>query len=170
MGDVNGGFPGISVPQFEMSHRPDMINDTLIPSTEYYSFIDTWSVLKTGPLVIALISILQNVAISKAFGAGQAVDATQEMLALGTSSVIGGFFSAIPISASFSRSAVNEASGVRSQMGGLYTGILVLLSLNFLTSSFFWIPKASLAAVIIAAVIFMIDYESVVPMWRISSE
>lgn len=171
VGPVNGGFPPVSLPQFQLTHRPsDYANETLSDSQTHYSFVETWSILKTGPLIIALISVLQNVAISKAFGAGQAVDATQEMLALGTSNVIGGFFSAIPISASFSRSAVNEASGVRSQLGGLYTGILVLLSLNFLTSSFYWIPKASLAAVIISAVIFMIDYESIVPMWRISSK
>ncbi|ODM99088.1 Sodium-independent sulfate anion transporter [Orchesella cincta] len=167
-GKVRGGFPTISPPQFELPYRPTMINETLIDSEEHYSFWDTWSVLKTGPLVIALISILQNVAISKAFGAGQTVDATQEMLALGTASVTGGFFSAIPISASFSRSAVNDASGVRSPLGGVYTGIIVILALSFLTPSFYWIPKASLSAVIIAAVIFMIDYEAVIPMWKIS--
>ncbi len=157
-------------PQFEMPYRPILQNDTLFYPSDHYSFSETWSILKTGPLVVALISILQNVAISKAFGSGQAVDATQEMFALGTSSIIGGFLSAIPISASFSRSAVNEASGVNSQLGGLFTGILVILSLNFLTSSFYWIPKASLAAVIIAAVVIMIDYEKLVPMWKISSE
>jgi len=48
--------------------------------------------------------------------------------------------------------------------------ILVLLSLGFLTPSFYYIPKASLAAVIICAVMFMVEYESVLPMWRISSK
>lgn len=46
----------------------------------------------------------------------------QEMIALGVSSVLGGCCSAMPISASFSRSAVNDASGVRTQMGGLFAG------------------------------------------------
>ncbi|CAG7687310.1 unnamed protein product, partial [Allacma fusca] len=59
---------------------------------------------------------------------------------------------AIPSCGSFSRSAVNDASGVRTPMGGLFTGTLVLLSLAFLTPSFYYIPKASLAAVIISAV------------------
>lgn len=44
------------------------------------------------------------------------------MIALGVSSVLGGCCSAMPISASFSRSAVNDASGVRTQMGGLFAG------------------------------------------------
>lgn len=170
VGPVEGGFPSVSAPEFLLSHRPTNDNGTLIPSDEKYSFADTWSILKAGPVVIALLSTLQNVAISKAFGAGQAVDATQEMLALGVGSVAGSFFSAIPISSAFSRSAVCDASGVRSQLAGSFTGILVILALNFLTSSFYWIPKASLAAVVIAAVIIMIDYERVLPMWRISSK
>jgi len=62
------------------------------------------------------------VAIAKAFGSGQSIDATQEMFALGISHVVSSFFSAIPTSGSFTRSAVNEASGVQSQLGGLFTG------------------------------------------------
>jgi len=49
-------------------------------------------------------------------------------------------------------------------------GILVLLALGFLTPSFYYIPKASLAAVIISAVIFMIDFGSIIPMWTINSK
>ncbi|KOB75789.1 putative sulfate transporter [Operophtera brumata] len=55
--------------------------------------------------------------------------------------------------------AVNHASGVATQFGGLYTGVLVLLALSLLTPYFYFIPKASLAAVVICAVIFMIEYE-----------
>ena len=50
----------------------------------------------------------------------------------------------------------------------LLTGVLILLSLGILTPYFYFIPKASLAAVIICAVIFMIEYEVVKPMWRSS--
>lgn len=49
-------------------------------ASEQLSFLESWSLISTGPLVIALISILQNVAISKAFGSGQKVDATQVMI------------------------------------------------------------------------------------------
>lgn len=72
----------------------------------------------------------------------------------------------MPITGSFSRSAVNHASGVRTPLGGVYTGIIILLALSTLTPYFYYIPKASLAAVIICAVIFMIEYEVVKPMWK----
>jgi len=113
-GEVRGGFPPVGPPEFLLP-----ANST---TTEILSFSETWSLIGAGPLIIALISVLQNVAISKAFGSGQSVDATQEMLALGLASTVGSFFSSIPISGSFSRSAVNEASGVQSPMGGLFTG------------------------------------------------
>ena len=50
----------------------------------------------------------------------------------------------------------------------VFPGILVLLSLGFLTPSFYYIPKASLAAVIISAVMSMIEVQTLLPMWRIS--
>jgi hypothetical protein len=50
----------------------------------------------------------------------------------------------------------------------LFTGVLILLALGLLTPYFYFIPKASLAAVIICAVIFMIEYEVVKPMWKSS--
>ncbi|PSN39859.1 Sodium-independent sulfate anion transporter [Blattella germanica] len=108
-------------------------------------------------LTVPVIGVLGNVAIAKAFSSGDSVDATQELLTLGICNLLGSFASSFPVTGSFSRSAVNHASGV-----------LILLSLGLLTPYFYFIPKASLAAVIICAVIFMIEYEVVKPMWRSS--
>lgn len=119
-GPVLGGFPPIAIPSFALP-----VNST--SSTERHTVIQSFSLLGAGPVIVALISVLQNVAISKAFSCGQRIDATQEMLALGASNVVGSFFGAIPISGSFSRSAVNEASGVQSPMGGLWTGEWVMI-------------------------------------------
>ncbi|OXA50007.1 Sodium-independent sulfate anion transporter [Folsomia candida] len=85
VGNVQGGFPSVSLPPFllpsresEAGYGPDATNETILEGAdERLSFLDSWSLISTGPLVIALISILQNVAISKAFGSGQKVDATQ---------------------------------------------------------------------------------------------
>ncbi|CAL8137914.1 unnamed protein product [Orchesella dallaii] len=163
-GTVKGGFPTVDFPSFGLPINSTGSDD----DSQRLTYWETWSVIGAGPLIVALISVLQNVAISKAFGSGQTIDATQEMFALGTASILGSFFSSIPISGSFSRSAVNEASGVRSPMGGLFTGVLVLFSLVFLADSFYYIPKSSLAAVIIAAVMFMIEYEALPVMWRVN--
>lgn len=78
-------FRTVSLPPFllpsresEAGYGPDATNETILEGAdERLSFLDSWSLISTGPLVIALISILQNVAISKAFGSGQKVDATQ---------------------------------------------------------------------------------------------
>lgn len=99
-------------------------------------------------------------------GKGKTVYATQEMLALGLCNLIGAFVQSMPVTGSFTRTAVNNASGVRTTLGGIVTGCLVLLSLGFLTDSFRFIPKTTLAAVIICAMIFMVDKEDIKEIWR----
>lgn len=69
-----------------------------------------------------LVAVIEAVAIAKSVAKGQRVDASQEMLAIGTSNLLGSFVSSIPVSGSFSRTAVNAASGVRSPVGGIFTG------------------------------------------------
>lgn len=120
---------------------------------------------------------------------GKSVDATQELLAIGASNIVNSFAQGFPgtgslwvltaskptrkmtnacfsLSNNRSRGAVNNASGVRTPMGSLYTGVLVILALLFMTPLFFYIPKAALASIIIAAVIFMVEVRVIMPMWR----
>ncbi|XP_043203128.1 sodium-independent sulfate anion transporter-like isoform X2 [Amphibalanus amphitrite] len=130
------------------------------------SFSDMTSALGAGLGIIPLLAVIENVAIAKAFAEGQRIDATQEMIALGICNLVGSFFSSMPVTGSFSRTAVNNSSGVRTPLGGIFTGLLVMLALQFLTPYFVFIPKATLSAVIICAVIYMIEIEIVRPMWR----
>nr|CAI5846377.1 unnamed protein product [Callosobruchus analis] len=97
---------------------------------------------------------------------GKMVDATQEFIAIGVCNICNSFVQAFPSTGSLSRSAVNNSSGVRTPLGGLYTSLLVILALLFFTPYFFFIPKAALGALIIAAVIFMVEVKVVKPMWR----
>lgn len=76
----------------------------------------------------------------------------------------------MPTTGSFTRTAVNNTSGVRTTLGGLITGSMVLLALGLLTQTFYYIPKAVLAAVIISAMIFMIEFEVAVTIWRTKRE
>lgn len=101
---------------------------------------------------------------------GKAVDATQEMLALGVCNIANSMVQAFSGSGSLSRSAVSNSSGVRTPLNGLYTGLLVVLALLFFTPYFAFIPKAALAAVIVAAVVFMVEVNVVAPIWRSKSE
>ncbi|XP_046603494.1 sodium-independent sulfate anion transporter isoform X1 [Neodiprion virginianus] len=155
-GYIPGGMPTAQLPPFSFT-KDD--NTTV-------SFFEMCSNLGSGILVVPLISLMENIAICKAFANGKTVDATQELIAIGVSNIGNSFVQAFPSTGSLSRSAVNNASGVRTPMGGLYTGLLVILALLFLTPYFNYIPKASLAAIIIAAVIFMVEVKVVRPMWR----
>ncbi|OWR55546.1 putative sulfate transporter [Danaus plexippus plexippus] len=154
-GTVKEGLPLWSMPPFATSYGGTNV-----------TFIDMCSDLGSSIILVPIIGVLGNVAIAKAFASGESVDATQELITLSLSNILGSFVSAMPITGSFSRSAVNHASGVCTQFGSVYTGILVLLALSLLTPYFYFIPKASLAAVVICAVVFMIEYEVVKPMWR----
>merc|ERR1711988_1084110 len=116
-------------------------------------------------IIIPIIAILESIAIAKAFSGGKTVDASQEMVALGVCNLLGSFVQSMPTTGSFSRTAVNSSSGVKTPMGGIYTGALVILCLAFLMPYCAFIPKASLSAVIMTAVIFSVEYEVVLPIW-----
>ncbi|XP_034940502.1 sodium-independent sulfate anion transporter-like isoform X2 [Chelonus insularis] len=154
-GHVKEGLPNFQLPPFNTK----LGNQT-------YDFIDMVSVMGSGCLVVPLLSLLESIALAKVFSDGKSIDATQEMLALGICNVVSSFVSSMPVSGGLSRGAVNNSSGVKTTLGGVYTGILVILSLQFLTPYLYYIPKTVLAAVIIAAVIFMVEFHVVKPMWR----
>ncbi|GAB1860455.1 Sodium-independent sulfate anion transporter [Camponotus japonicus] len=154
-GHVKQGLPEFRLPPFEAQ-----------VGNETYTFIDMVSSLGTGCLIVPMLSLLETISIAKVFSEGKSIDATQEMLALGACNVISSFVSSMPVSGGLSRGAVNHSSGVKTTLGGVYTGLLVLISLQFLTPYLYYIPKAALAAVIIAAVIFMMEFQLVKPMWR----
>lgn len=97
---------------------------------------------------------------------GRTLDSTQEMLALGLCNIFGSFFQSMPVTGSLTRTAVNNASGVRTTLGGIVTGGLVLLSLGFLTDAFKFIPKTTLAGVILCAMYFMVDKNEIAEVWR----
>ncbi|CAH0563575.1 unnamed protein product [Brassicogethes aeneus] len=158
-GTVKPGLPDVKLPPFHT-----VVNNRTV------EFGEMLSDLGSSVILVPIIAVLGNVAIAKAFASGTIIDATQELFTLSMCNVIGSFFSSMPITGSFSRSAVNHASGVQTPFGGVITGLMVLLALTFLTPYFAFIPKASLAAVIISAVVFMIEYEVVKPMWRSSKK
>ncbi|XP_039494373.1 sodium-independent sulfate anion transporter [Drosophila santomea] len=156
-GSITPGLPPFKPPPF---HTED-------PATgETISFGGMISNVGTALVSIPLLSILESIAVAKAFSKGKIVDASQEMIALGVSNILSSFFSSMPITGSFTRTAINNASGVKTPLGGAVTGALVLMTLAFLTSTFAYIPKATLAAIIIAAMFFMVEYETIGEIWR----
>ncbi|XP_070071660.1 sodium-independent sulfate anion transporter isoform X1 [Drosophila takahashii] len=160
-GKVKSGLPNVTLPKLETTILDR--NGTEITQ----NFEQMLSELGPSMIILPIIAVLGNVAISKAFG-GAGLSPTRELVALSMSNICGAFCSSMPVTGSFSRSAVNHASGVRTPLGGCYTSVLVLLALGLLTPYFQYIPKAALSAVIISAVIFMIEFEVIKPLWRCS--
>ncbi|XP_062533375.1 sodium-independent sulfate anion transporter-like isoform X2 [Armigeres subalbatus] len=154
-GNVTSGFPPMQPPPF-----------SAVVNNQTYSFPDMVYQLGTSVIALPLIAILESIAIAKAFSKGKTIDATQEMIALGLCNIVGSFFASLPVTGSFTRTAVNNSSGVRTQAGGITTGLIVLLALGLLAGTFFYIPKAVLAAVIIAAMFFMVEFHAAAEIWR----
>ncbi|KOC62897.1 Sodium-independent sulfate anion transporter [Habropoda laboriosa] len=154
-GKIESGLPKLSVPPFSSQ-----------VGNQTYTFLDMCSHYGTGLIVLPLVSVLANVAIAKAFANGSSVNATQEMLTLGLCNILGSFVSSMPAAGAFTRSAVISASGVRTPMAGIYVGTMTLLALSFLTPYFYYIPRSTLAAVLISAVIFIIDLKIIKLLWK----
>ncbi|CAH2106303.1 unnamed protein product [Euphydryas editha] len=154
-GNITPGLPAPQPPPFYT-----IIGNTTVSAGEMLSH------LGSGLLVVPLVGVISNVAIAKAFSKGRTLDATQEIVALGACNIIGAFFRSFPVNGSFTRSAVSDASGVRTPAAGFYTGIIVLLTLGLLTPYFYFIPRAALSAVIVCAVLNMVDIAIIKRLWR----
>lgn len=162
-GSIQGGLPAFQPPPFSI--LANSTSNGTYPSDDI-AFGDMVSKLGSAIIIIPIIAILESVAIAKAFAAGKPVDASQEMIALGICNIFGSFVQSMPTTGSFSRTAVNSASGVKTSFGGIYTGGLVILCLAFLMPYCAFIPKATLAAVIMTAVIFSVEHHVIKPMWK----
>ncbi|XP_061866850.1 sodium-independent sulfate anion transporter isoform X2 [Colius striatus] len=157
-GSIPRGLPALRLPRFSSTAA-----NRTVP------FLAMVQDMGVGLAVVPLMGLLETVAIAKAFAAqnNYRIDPNQELLAMGFANILGSFVSSYPITGSFGRTAVNAQSGVCTPAGGLVTGALVLLSLAYLTSLFYYIPKAALAAVIIAAVGPMFDAGIFSRLWRV---
>lgn len=130
---VPAGFQAMHVPQ---------LNTNLVSAVA--------SSLPSGVIIL----ILEHVAIAKSFGRinDYAIDPNQEIIAIGFTNIWASFFGAYPSTGSFSRTAIKARSGVKTPIAGIFSGLVVILALYALTPAFYFIPDATLAAVVIHAV------------------
>ncbi|XP_023245583.1 sodium-independent sulfate anion transporter-like isoform X2 [Copidosoma floridanum] len=154
-GTVRSGLPSFAFPNF-----------TTIAHNETYGFFDMCSQLGSGIIVVPLVAVLANVAIAKVFASGAAINASQEMRTLGLCNLLGCCVSSMPTCGAFTRSAVSRASNIQTPLAGVYSGVMAILALSFLTPYFYYIPKPVLSAVLISAVVFLIDWQIVEQLWR----
>ena len=131
----------------------------------------SWSMigsLLSAAIVISLVGFMEAISIAKAIAAKtkQKIDPNQELIGQGLANIVGSFSQAFPVSGSFSRSAVNINAGAATGMSSVFTGVFVLLTLLFLTPLLYHLPQAVLAAVIIMAVIGLINFKAIKHAWQ----
>lgn len=118
-----------------------------------------------------IVMLVEHIAIAKSFGRvnNYTIDPSQEMVAIGVTNILGPFLGGYPSTGSFSRTAIKSKAGVRTPAAGIFTGLVVLLATYLLTGVFFFIPSATLAAVIIHAVGDLITPPNTAyQFWRVS--
>jgi SulP family sulfate permease len=111
--------------------------------------------LVAGAVGLALLAYAESIAAARQFSAlhGVEVDPNRELIALGGANLGAGLAQGFPIDASVSRTSVADGAGQRSQLAGLLNAALILATILLLSSFFSDLPKATLAAVVIAAVL-----------------
>jgi sulfate transporter 4 len=129
---------------------------------------DIFKVLPTA-ISATIIGYMESIAIGKSLATkhGYELEAGQELFALGMSNIVGAMFSCYPVTGSFSRSAVNNATGARSQFSGLVTALGMLCTLLFLTPLFYYLPKFVLAAIVINSVMSLVAIDEARNLWRV---
>jgi len=149
VGTVPEGVPTMGVPKISW----DMIGSLL-----------------SATIVISLVGFMEAISIAKAIAARtrQKIDPNQELIGQGLANVVGALSQAFPVSGSFSRSAVNINAGAVTGMSSVFTGLFVLLTLLFLTPLLYHLPQAVLAAVIIMAVIGLVNFAAIKHAWQAS--
>ncbi|MGI6495099.1 MAG: SulP family inorganic anion transporter [Kiritimatiellia bacterium] len=140
VGEVSGGLPSWRLPDISWNGIRH-----LLPSA--------W--------MIVFVGTMESIAVAKWIATREKyrIDANREMLGLGLANVAGGLFSGYPVAGGFSRTAVNYQAGARTPLASVVTAALVLLTLLFLTPLFTHLPNAVLAAIILVAVIGLIDFK-----------
>lgn len=124
-----------------------------------------------GALAIAVMVFLETAAVARGIRrpTEPAIDADQELIAVGVANLAGTFFSALPAAGGFSQSAVNQNAGARTQLATLVTVALAVLVALFLGPVVSLLPQATLAAMVLVAVASLIDIPLLIRWARISA-
>ncbi len=147
VGRIPEGLPSFSFPQINFS-----IILTIFPAAA----------------IISLLGFMEAISIAKAMAArtGQRLDPNQELVGQGLANITGSIGQSYSISGSFSRSAVNIQAGAVSGLSSVFTSGVVVITLLFFTPLLYHLPQAVLAAVIMMAVIGLVNVKGFVHSWH----
>ncbi len=144
--DIPAGLPPFAMPAFDLSLMKQML---------------------PAALLISLVGFLESVSVAKSLASKrrQKIDANQELVALGAANIGASFTGGYPVTGGFSRSLVNFTAGAVTPLASIITAVLVGITVLLLTPLLYFLPKATLAAVIVVAVANLIDFKIVRETW-----
>ena len=147
IGTVPSGLPAFSIPEIDYH-----IIGHLLPFA----------------VIIALLGFMEAISVAKAMAAktGQRLDPNRELIGQGLANMCGAVAKSYPTSGSFSRSAVNLQAGAVSSLSNVFSSLTVVIVLLFLTPLFYHLPQAVLAAIIMMAVVGLINVKGFVHAWQ----
>ena len=134
---------------------PDVLVDFGVPSLDGSLVGD----LIVTALVITLVGFMESIAVAKVYARRHRyeLDPNRELVSLGAANVASGFVGGFPVTGGFSRTAVNDRAGAKSPLASVFAAIVVLIAIALLTPLLSSLPNAALGAVIVAAVVGLID-------------
>jgi SulP family sulfate permease len=147
VGHISGGLPSFGLPH--------------VPRQDYLKL--------AGPAVgIMLVGFAEGLGAAKTCAArnGYQISPNRELIGLGTANLAAGLSSGMVVNGSLSKTAVNGSAGAKTQASGLVVAVLTVITLLFLTALFEDLPEATLAAVVIAALIELVDYPALRALYR----
>lgn len=142
-------------------------------------FTGSWilweDMIKLAPLglTIALISYMQSISIAKSLQDmknDHEIDNNQEMRAIGIGALVGSFFGSYSSAGGFSRSAVNQEAGAKTPVSLIVASLFILIVLLFLTGPFYYLPKTVIGAIIITAILKLVDLRYAIKLFKVSKE
>lgn len=131
-----------------------------LPAFGFPDFEGSWiATLAAAAFVITIVGFMESIAVAKVYARRHRyeVDANKELIGLGAANVAAGLFGGYPVTGGFSRTAVNDTAGARTPLASLITAAIVITTLAFLTPLFGSLPNAALGAIIVMAVVGLVD-------------
>ena len=149
VGDIPRGLPIPTLPSFDAA---------------------LWSMLFLPALMIGVVGYVETISVAQTLAAKrrERIDPDQELVAMGAANVGAAISGGFPVTGGFSRSIVNFDAGARTPAAGALTAIGIAIATMFLTPLLFLLPKATLAATIIVAVLTLIDFKTIRQTWAYS--
>ncbi|KAL6063515.1 putative sulfate transporter [Balamuthia mandrillaris] len=141
LGKIPSGFP---VPQPPQLKSVGVFSDSLVSA-----------------MVISVLGFIESIIIAKHYAAkyNYPVSPNRELVALGMANILGSFFRIMPAFGSLMRSSIAESAGARTQLHGVVTALIMIMAILFLQPVFYYLPKTTLAAIIIVAALGLLELE-----------